>query len=109
MARVGFSYLGDAVTLMSVAPTKNIPSRRLLNRLLDEVQTRLSGCRLQWWTTTGTACLVNQWLTMPAPGKAEPCGGPAPGAKQIAEASYETSSGRLRLIFRDGTSVQVKP
>ena len=108
MARVDFSYLGDTVTLMSIAPTKNIPPRRVVNRLLDDVQAHLAECRRAWWTTSRTACLANQWVTVLARGKIELCTAAASGAKQIAEASYGVASGRLRLAFRDGTSLEVK-
>lgn len=109
MARVGFSYVGDTVTLMSIAPTKNIPPRRVLNGLLDDVRAHLADCRRAWWTTSQTACLANQWVAVSAGGKIVPCTASASGAKQIAKASYEVSSGRLRLAFRDDTSPEVKP
>lgn len=109
MARVGFSYLGDTVTLMSIAPTKNIPPRRVLNGLLDDVRAHLAHCRRAWWSTSQTACLMNQWVTVSARGKIEPCSASASGARQIANASYEASSGRVRVAFLDGTSLEVKP
>lgn len=109
MARIGFSYLSEAVTLMSIAPTSHVPARRVVNQLLDEVQAHLAECRRAWWTMQRITCLANQWVRVSARGKIEAGTAPESGGKQIAEASYEASSGRLRVTFRDGTSLEVKP
>ena len=45
IVRVRFSYLSNIVELMNIAPTKNVPLRRVINRLLDNIQERLSDCR----------------------------------------------------------------
>jgi len=103
IARVGFSFVATAVDLISIAPMRNIPLQRVLNRLLDDVQGQLAICRRKWWEIQGTACLVNQWakiepsgmIRISAPGVAE--------AKQITGADYGPDSGQLHLIFRDGT------
>src|SRR5258708_30559418 len=71
IARVRFSYLSSTVELMSIAPTKNVPLQRVVNRLLDNIQERLSDCRQSWWMTKRTACLTNQWALVPANGKVE--------------------------------------
>jgi hypothetical protein len=54
MARLRFSYINVAVELISIAPPKNVPLQRVVNRLLDDVRTRLAECRRAWWTTGRT-------------------------------------------------------
>jgi hypothetical protein len=61
IARLRFSFISAAVELISIAPPKNVPLRRVVNRLLDDVRTRLADCRRAWWTTGRTTCLENQW------------------------------------------------
>ncbi|MFO1466159.1 MAG: hypothetical protein U1F35_06955 [Steroidobacteraceae bacterium] len=107
IARVKFSYLDDAVDLTSIAPVKNIPLQRVVNRLLSDVRGRLPDCRRSWWLTRGTTCLANQWGIVNKAGKIELHSRPVPGAKQIAEAEYETANERVRVMFQDGTRVQV--
>jgi hypothetical protein len=41
-------------------------------------------------------------------GSSELLSKPVPSAKQIAKAEYEPANEQVRLIFRDGTRVQVK-
>src|SRR6266404_1996305 len=65
IARVRFSYLDSTVELISIAPAKNIPLQRVVNRLLSDVQVRLPDCRRGWWLTRGTTCLANQWAMVP--------------------------------------------
>src|SRR5271166_1213251 len=69
LARVRFSYISTAVELMSIAPSKNVPLRRVVNRLLDDIQSGLPDCRKSWWMRKRTTCLANQWAVMLAPGK----------------------------------------
>jgi hypothetical protein len=45
IARVRFSYLDSAVELISIAPVKNVPLQRVVNRLLSDVRARLPDCR----------------------------------------------------------------
>jgi hypothetical protein len=45
ISRVGFSYITDTVVPISIAPLKNIPLQRVVNRLLDDIQARLADCR----------------------------------------------------------------
>jgi hypothetical protein len=52
--------------------------------------------------------LANQWATANKAGKIELLSQPAPGAKQIGEAEYDPAKEQVRVIFRDGTKVQVK-
>ena len=108
IARVRFSYLGNTVVLISIIPVKNVPLQRVVNRLLSDVQVRLSDCRRGWWLTRGTACLANQWAMVSKAGKIEILSKPAPSAKQIAEVKYDSGSEEVRVNFRDGTRVQVK-
>jgi hypothetical protein len=70
IARVGFSYLSNAVRLVSIAPAKNIPLQRVVNQFLDDIQQQLANCRRFWWVIRGTTCLSNQWAVVPKP-KAE--------------------------------------
>jgi hypothetical protein len=108
IARVRFSYLGSTVELISIAPVKNVPLQRVVNHLLSDVQVRLPDCRRSWWLTRRTTCLANQWAVVREPGRIELLSKPAPGAKQIAEAEYDPASRQVHLIFRDGTTEQVR-
>ena len=107
IARVRFSYLDSAVELISIAPVKNVPLQRVVNRLLSDVRARLPDCRRSWWLTRGTTCLANQWAMVNKAGKIELLSNPVPSAKQIAKGEYESANERVRVIFRDGTRVQV--
>jgi hypothetical protein len=107
IARVGFSYITDTVVPISLAPLKNIPVQRVVNRLLDDIQARLADCRSSWWTTRRTTCLENRWVLMSAPGKIELRARRTPTAKQIADAAYTPSTERLQLNFRDGTATEM--
>jgi hypothetical protein len=107
IARVKFSYVGSAVELMSIAPLKNIPLRRVVNGLLDDIQTGLSECRKGWWVTKRTTCLANQWAMVAATGTIELLSGPMTNAKQIADTSYDPDKERLFVAFRDGATMNV--
>jgi hypothetical protein len=106
IARVRFSYVDNAIELISIAPLKNIPRQRIVNRLLDDVQTQLADCRQAWWTTRRTTCLANQWAVAQA-GKIEIRIERTPDAKQIADASYDPDAEQLYVVFRDGTTAEV--
>lgn len=106
-ARVSFSYLASATELMSIEPVKNVPMRRVVNRLLDEIQDRLSNCRSSWWKIRRTTCLANEWAMVRAPGNVV-VSDHVPGAKQIADADYDPTNELLRLVFRDGTAEEVR-
>ncbi|WP_201727485.1 hypothetical protein [Acidocella sp. C78] len=108
IARIGFLYLGDDVTLLSIAPLKNIPLQRTLNRLLGEVEARLPDCRKAWWEIRRTTCLTNQWARVLDAGAVELLPGRESGARQIAEADYDPGNEVLRLILRDGTTREVR-
>ncbi|HEV7611383.1 MAG TPA: hypothetical protein VGO37_05865 [Steroidobacteraceae bacterium] len=103
-----FSYLDSTVELISIASVKNIPLQRVVNRLLSDVQLRLTDCRRGWWLTRGTTCLANQWAVVSKAGKIELLPKPTPSAKQIAEAAYDPSKEQVRVIFQVDTRVQVK-
>jgi hypothetical protein len=107
IARVRFSYLSSALGLMSIAPAKRIPLQRVMNQLLDNIQERLSDCRQRWWEANRTACLTNQWALVVADGTVELLLKQTAGAKQIADASYEPTTGRLLVSFRDSTATGV--
>ncbi|HJU16345.1 MAG TPA: hypothetical protein VJ770_07730 [Stellaceae bacterium] len=106
VARVRFSYLSAAVELISIAPLKNVPLQRVVDRLLDDIQARLADCRRAWWTTRRTTCLENQW-TMTTREGIELRAGRTPDAKQIIDASYDPEAERLHVIFRDRTRAEV--
>src|ERR1700722_4584090 len=108
IARVRFSYLDSAVGLISIAPVKNIPLQRVVNRLLSDVQARLPDCRRSWWLTRGTTCLANQWAIVSKAGNIELLSKTTPSAIQIAEAEYDPTKEQVHVIFRDSTKVQVK-
>ena len=108
IARVRFAYLDSAVDLISIAPLKNVPLQRVMNHLLSDVRERLPDCRRSWWLTRGTTCLANQWAMVSKAGNVELLSKLVPNAKQIAKAEYEPANEQVRLIFRDGTRVQVK-
>jgi hypothetical protein len=106
VARVGFSYVGTAVKLISIAPLKNVPLQRVVNALLDDVRARLAACRRSWWMTRQTTCLANQWAIVPATEKIELRSERTPGARQIADASYDPATEWLHVTFRDGTPTE---
>jgi hypothetical protein len=104
IARVRFSYVDSEVGLISIAPLKNVPFQRVVNALLDDIRGQLTVCRRIWWTVRRTTCLENQWADVSAPGNLVLHAERAPGARQIANASYELATGQLRVTFRDGTT-----
>ena len=108
IARVRFSYLDSAVELIGIAPVKNVPLQRVVNRLLSDVRARLPDCRRSWWLTRGTTCLANQWAMVSKAGNIELLSKPDPSAKQITKAEYEPANEQVCLIFQDRTRVQVK-
>jgi hypothetical protein len=103
---VGFSYVGIAVELISIAPLRNVPLRRVVNRLLDDIRARLADCRRVWWTTRVTTCLENQWA-MTRERKIELCSECTRDAKQIVDARYDPEAERLHVTFRDRTTAEV--
>lgn len=106
IARVRFSYVSSAVELISIAPLKNVPLQRVVNRLLHDIQARLADCRRAWWTTRRTACLANQWAVA-REGRIELRSERTPDAKQIADVSYNPEAERLHVTFRDETTAEV--
>jgi hypothetical protein len=108
IARVRFSYISSVLELISIAPVKNIPLQRVVNRLLSDVQERLPDCRRSWWLMRRTTCLVNQWAVVGEPGRIALLSKPTQSAKQIAEAQYDPANEQLHVVFRDGTTEEVK-
>lgn len=108
IARVGFSFLGNELVLISIAPVKNIPLRRVVNRLLSDVRDRLPDCRRSWWLMRGTACLTNQWTVVGEPGRIALLSKPTQNAKQITDAQYDPGNEQLHVVFRDGSKVEVE-
>jgi hypothetical protein len=108
IARVRFSFLGREVELISIAPVKNVPLQRVVNRLLSDVQARLPDCRRSWWLTRRTTCLSNQWVIVGQAGRIDLLSKPAPSAKQIANAEYDPANEQIHVVFHDGTTEQVR-
>src|ERR1700719_2489018 len=106
IARVRFSYLSSALELISIAPAKNIPLQRVVNRLLSDVQERLPDCRRSWRLMRRTTCLANQWAVVGEPGRVALLSKPTQSAKQIAEAQYDPAYEQLHVVFRDGSTVE---
>ena len=105
---MSFSYLTNAVELMSLMPAKNIPSQRVVNSLMADVQERLSDCRRSWWMNMRTTCLANQWAIVRAPGTIELVSDRAQGARQIIDANYNPETERLRVDFQRGAKEEVQ-
>lgn len=106
IARVGFSFVGDAVALVSLAPTRSIPLPRVVNRLLDEVRGRLADCRGMWWTTMRTTCLDNRWAAVAASGAIVLLAKRGAGAQQIVRATCDPATDRMLVVFRNGASLE---
>jgi hypothetical protein len=79
-----------------------------VNRLLNDVQERLPDCQRNWWLMRRTTCLVNQWAMVSEPGWIALLSKPTQNAKQIAEARYDPANEQLHVVFRDGTTEEVK-
>jgi hypothetical protein len=107
IARVGFSYLSRRAVLISIAPLKNVPLQRTVNRLLADIEAGLPACRRSWWVTQRTTCLTNQWAVVLAAGQIALSPEPLANGKQIAEATYDPDEERLRVMFQDGTRADV--
>ncbi len=109
VARVGFSYVTSTVALRSIAPLKNVPLQRVVNRLLDDVRTHLADCRRSWWETRRTTCLEHRWGVVSAAGTLALASERTRDARPIADASYDPATERLRATFQDGTTAEVSP
>lgn len=108
IARVNFSYLTSAIELMSIAPANSVPSRRVVNTTMSDVQERLSDCVRSRWVNMRTACLVNQWAIVATPGTIELVSDRAPSARQIVDANYDPESKRLRVEFQHEATEEVQ-
>jgi hypothetical protein len=105
IARVEFSFVSSTLALLSIAPWRNYPLRRTVNRLLDDIEAELPACRRIWRTTKQTTCLAKQWAVTPAPGVVELLPEATVNARQIDEAIYDPAQERLRVTFLDGTTL----
>ena len=103
VARVRFSFLEDTVRLMSIAPLRNSPSHRSVNRLLGDIQTGLPACRRLWWTNRQTTCLEDQWAIV-SPMAVSLVSRQETAAKRIDSAFYDVTSERVVIHFHDGTA-----
>jgi hypothetical protein len=108
IARVRFSYISSQIELMSIAPLKNSPLQRTVKHLLADLEAALPLCRRSWWMTKRTACLTNQWAVLLASGQIALLSEPLANAKQIDDATYDPDEQRLRVVFQDGTTTEVR-
>jgi len=109
VARVRFSFVDSEVELLSIAPLRNVPLRRTVNALLDDIETELPACRQGWWRIRQTTCLANQWAReMPHRLELLPASAPEPDARQIADAIYDPDQEQLRVTFQDGVTLDVR-
>lgn len=102
-----FSFIHDATEVMSIAPLRNMPAQRDLNRLLDDIRGHVADCRRGWWTMRRTTCLVNQWAVVRAGKAIDLLPARAAGAKRIAGATYDPSAQRLRVTFEDSMAIEL--
>jgi hypothetical protein len=107
-ARLEFSFVTNRVILLSVAPLGNLPQRRSINRLLEEIRTRLRSCRLSWWRTQGTICLDDRWASRSDTGSVMIHSKYEESATKIAAAAYDPSAELVQLRFRDGTTAEMR-
>lgn len=108
VARVRFSYAHDKVALMSIAPLRTVPSHRVVDRLLDDVQAHLAACRRGWWTAMKTTCLTNQRAIVRAADAMSVVSARTPAAKRIVAAIYDPEGELLRVDFDDRTKMELK-
>jgi hypothetical protein len=106
VARVQFSFADNTVELLSIAPLKNLPLRRSVNALLDDVETELPACRRAWWQTRRTTCLDNQWAEETS-GKLTILPHRAPQARQVTDATYDPAYEQTQVTFRDGATLTI--
>jgi len=102
VARVGFSFVTNEVRLISVTPLRNIPLPRVISHLLQDIADALPACRGMWWAMRGTVCLANRWALRQQP--IEILSERQPGAVQVVDASYDPTSRRLSILWRDGAA-----
>ena len=55
-----------------------------------------------------TTCLANQWAVVGERGKIALLSKPTQNAKQIIDAQYDPGNEQLHVVFRDGSTVEVK-
>ena len=100
LARVGIDYHVEVQGFLYSVP------HSLIREQVD-IRARLMDCRRRWWMTRQTTCLANQWAVAPAARDIKLCSERTREAKQIADASYDPATERLRVTFRDGTTAEV--
>jgi hypothetical protein len=108
IARISFSYVSAALELISLAPMKNIPLQRVVNRLLSDVQERLPDCRRSWWLMRGTTCWANQWTPFGRIRRDHASLAANSECKQVADAQYDPENEQLHVVFHDGSTVEVE-
>ena len=97
-ARLTFSFLDQAVGLLSLIPLQNHPGHRVINELAQGVQRNLSECRRRWWSyqrnnpamvAQGPCCVNNH----------------AMAGATIISADYDPATCTTRVCLSDGTTI----
>lgn len=107
VARVGFSFVTNAVWLISIAPLRNVPLPRVIGQLLEDVEDTLLACRSAWWAMQGTVCLANRWAVQKQP-SVTLLTERRPEAVQVEDANYDPANGRLHIVLQDGTALAIE-
>lgn len=110
-ARIGFSFVTDAVSLWDVEPLRNTPRRRVVGLLLDEVQDHLAACRRCWWSVQGTTCLEGRLALAQdrtASGTLTLLSRRRGQVRQVRAAVYDPDNEDLGIVFSDGSKTAIK-
>jgi hypothetical protein len=107
VVKTEFSFVSNRVEVQTVTPRDKPPLARALNALLSDIQEHLPRCRQTWWEVHQLTGLENRWAMVAAPGMIEMLPAPRPGAKRIIDARYDAATGRLQVVFRDGSRVEI--
>lgn len=111
LARVGFSFVTDAVALWDIEPLRNTPRRREIGQLLDEVQDHIAACRQVWWSVQRTTCLEGRLATVQElgqPGSLRFLARRRGSVRQVRMAVYDPVGEALTLDFKDGSRATIK-
>ncbi len=106
-ARIRFSFVVPAVSLVSVTPLRHAPLPRVVSGLLADVRDDLTACRRAWWTIRRNTCLANAWVLKPPPTLTVPNRRTA-RCVQIDAADFEPGSLLLHLTFKDRTKLAIE-
>jgi hypothetical protein len=96
--RIFFSFADASVGLLSVHPSPQMPTARVVNHLATAVQRNISECRRKWWEyqqnnpamqAEGPCCLNNTTVA----------------GETVVAAAYDPGTSRTTIRFLDGTIV----